>query len=87
MKVIHSEFKRIIEPCTIEGLGFSYQFDPYAGCEHHCDYCYAQNHPDLDWEHEIGVDPEAEKETGPRAFPVNPAEPLYRNEDGPLSAG
>jgi DNA repair photolyase len=55
VRIIRCERKTILEPCAIEGLGFDYQFDTYAGCEHQCHYCYAQNRPELDWENEIGV--------------------------------
>lgn len=64
MRTIRFERKQFIEPCAIEGLGFHFQFDTYAGCEHQCHYCYAQNRPELDWENEIGIIPDLKKKLG-----------------------
>ena len=43
----------ILQPCSLEG--FTYQLDPYIGCEHHCYYCYALNRAETDWREEILV--------------------------------
>ena len=43
----------LLEPCELEG--FSYQLDPYIGCEHLCYYCYALNNATTDWSAEILV--------------------------------
>lgn len=41
----------ILEPCELGG--FIGQIDPYIGCEHHCQYCYALNQAETDWTREI----------------------------------
>jgi len=41
----------ILQPCGLEG--FTYQLDPYKGCEHRCSYCYTLNQSETDWSREI----------------------------------
>ncbi len=41
----------ILEPCSLKG--FTYQLDPYVGCEHLCCYCYALNQAETDWENAV----------------------------------
>jgi len=41
----------ILQPCEL--TNHPYQIDPYIGCEHRCHYCYALNHAETDWAHEI----------------------------------
>jgi DNA repair photolyase len=48
--------RRLVEPCALEG--FTYQVDPYVGCQHRCLYCYTQNDCPVDWDREIGFVPE-----------------------------
>ena len=43
----------VLQPCALEG--FSFQLDPYIGCEHHCYYCYALNKAETDWTREIQI--------------------------------
>lgn len=51
VKVRPFPFARLIAPCKLEG--YSYQLDPYSGCEHQCCYCYALNGAQTDWSQEI----------------------------------
>ncbi len=43
----------VLQPCALEG--YSFQLDPYIGCEHHCYYCYALNKAETDWAKEIQI--------------------------------
>ena len=56
MKVRTCRRRPILQPCSLEG--FSYQIDPYIGCEHDCGYCYALNHAETDWSTEILIHPD-----------------------------
>ena len=56
MKVRPCSPRPILEPCSLGG--FSYQIDPYIGCEHDCGYCYALNHAETDWSTEILIHPD-----------------------------
>jgi DNA repair photolyase len=51
MKVSKCNHRPLLEPCSLQG--YSYQVDPYIGCEHHCFYCYALNQAETDWTVEI----------------------------------
>jgi DNA repair photolyase len=51
MKVSKCSHRPILEPCSLQD--YSYQVDPYIGCEHHCLYCYALNRAETDWTMEI----------------------------------
>lgn len=53
MRIVEVERGRLLEPCSLDL--FNYQIDPYAGCAHHCVYCYTQNDPPLDWDSEVGT--------------------------------
>jgi DNA repair photolyase len=41
----------VLVPCLLGGYAF--QVDPYIGCEHHCQYCYALNEAETDWSEEV----------------------------------
>ena len=56
MKVVQLTPSRVLEPSTLDFFG--YEIGPYVGCEHRCLYCYTQNEPEIDWDHEVGVLPE-----------------------------
>lgn len=43
----------LLEPCGLED--YSYQLDPFIGCEHLCSYCYALNKACTNWAEEILV--------------------------------
>ncbi len=51
MKIAKCFNRKIINPCSLDM--FNYQMDPYIGCEHFCQYCYALNDAKTDWEKEI----------------------------------
>lgn len=51
MKVCLCSHRPVLEPCSLKG--FTYQLDPYIGCEHLCSYCYALNQAETDWTEEI----------------------------------
>lgn len=53
MRIVEVERDRLLEPCSLDL--FNYQIDPYAGCAHHCVYCYTQNDSPLDWDSEVGI--------------------------------
>ncbi len=44
MQINYCSGRQIIQPCSL-GM-YSYQIDPYIGCEHHCYYCYILNRPE-----------------------------------------
>jgi DNA repair photolyase len=46
----------ILQPCNLGG--YEYQIDPYIGCEHHCNYCYALNQAETDWTKETLIYPD-----------------------------
>jgi DNA repair photolyase len=83
--------RKILQPCELSG--YTYQIDPYIGCEHHCHYCYALNQAETDWTKEILVYPNftekltrelSEIEPQPIYFgwysdPYQPAEATYRH--------
>jgi DNA repair photolyase len=45
--------KFLLEPCGLED--YSFQLDPFIGCEHYCLYCYALNNAQTDWKEEIFI--------------------------------
>ncbi len=45
--------RSVLQTCALEG--YSFQLDPYIGCEHHCYYCYALNDAETDWAREIQI--------------------------------
>lgn len=53
MKVSKCINRKILNPCNLEM--YDYQLDPYIGCEHFCNYCYALNEAETDWEKEIMI--------------------------------
>ena len=55
MRVVETKRDSILEPCSLDL--FNYQIDPYAGCAHHCVYCYTQNGSPVDWKTEVGLSP------------------------------
>lgn len=48
MKVGFCSGRKILQHCSLEL--FSYQIDPYIGCEHNCHYCYTLNQPETETE-------------------------------------
>jgi DNA repair photolyase len=56
MKVNKCSHRPILEPCSLQG--YSFQVDPYIGCEHRCLYCYALNQAETDWAVEILIHPD-----------------------------
>lgn len=59
MKVIELKGRRIVNPINL--LDFNYQVDMYVGCEHQCRYCYVQNDFEFEWNEEIGIYADLEK--------------------------
>jgi len=53
MRIVEIARDNILEPCGLDL--FNYQIDPYAGCAHHCVYCYTQNDSPVDWKTEVGL--------------------------------
>ena len=53
MQVSTCSRQPILAPCELKN--FSYQVDPYVGCEHYCYYCYVLNQAETDWTKEIRV--------------------------------
>ena len=53
MKITPCKNRAILNPCTLEN--YSYQIDPYIGCEHYCYYCYVLPQAETDWRKEILV--------------------------------
>lgn len=53
MKISKCFHSNILIPCSLEM--FNFHVDPYIGCEHHCQYCYALNNAETDWEKEIMI--------------------------------
>ncbi len=53
MRVRTCQNRAVLEPCLLEGYAF--QVDPYIGCGHHCQYCYALNEAETDWSEEIRI--------------------------------
>ena len=51
MQVQTCDRRTILQPCRLEE--YTYQIDPYIGCEHRCRYCYALNQAETDWAQEI----------------------------------
>lgn len=51
MRISPCSPRPLLEPCSLKG--FTYQLDPYIGCEHLCSYCYALNQAETDWAEEI----------------------------------
>ena len=43
--------RKILTECGLSD--FAYQIDPYIGCEHQCQYCYALNDAGCEWDSEI----------------------------------
>jgi DNA repair photolyase len=56
LRLVTATRATIVEPCSLEG--FTYQVDPYVGCEHRCLYCYTQNDCSVDWERQVGILPD-----------------------------
>lgn len=59
MKAVEVNRTTLLELCSLDL--FDYQLDPYAGCAHHCVYCYTRNGAPLDWDAEVGVMPDLEE--------------------------
>ena len=53
MKVSTCSYRPILVPCDLGLKNIDYQVDPYVGCEHYCQYCYALNQAETDWTKEI----------------------------------
>ena len=53
MKISTRFHSKILNPSDIDM--FNYKVDPYVGCEHLCQYCYALNKAETDWEKEIMI--------------------------------
>ena len=53
MRLVDVRRDPVLEACSLDM--FAYQVDPYAGCAHHCVYCYTQNDCPVEWRTEVGV--------------------------------
>jgi DNA repair photolyase len=53
MEVSTCSHRKILVPCSLPW--YTYELDPYIGCEHRCRYCYALNNAETDWEKEIQI--------------------------------
>jgi DNA repair photolyase len=74
MKVKTCSPRKILQPCELSG--YKYQIDPYIGCEHHCNYCYALNQAETDWTQEILVHPNFAEELARELSMLDP-QPIY----------
>lgn len=43
--------QKVVKPCKLQDI--YYQVDPYIGCEHHCNYCYALKYANTNWKKEL----------------------------------
>jgi len=64
----------VLVPCLLEGYAF--QVDPYVGCEHHCQYCYALNEAESDWSEEILIHEDIVEQLDREIAAVGP-QPVY----------
>jgi DNA repair photolyase len=53
MKITTCSHRPILVPCRLKKP--EYQIDPYVGCAHSCQYCYALNQAETDWTKEIQI--------------------------------
>ena len=53
MNVSTCSSRPILVPCNLNN--FKYQVDPYVGCGHLCQYCYALIQAETDWTQEISI--------------------------------
>ena len=53
MKINICSHRPILVPCKLRKP--DYQIDPYVGCSHYCHYCYALNQAETDWNKEIQI--------------------------------
>lgn len=70
MDVVPVDRAPLVESCSL--AMFDYQIDPYLGCEHHCLYCYTQNRCPVDWNREVGIDPDFPKKAAAELAPLPP---------------
>lgn len=50
----------VLRPCSLSG--FTYQLDPYIGCEYRCHYCYTLNQTGTNWKNGILIHPDLVEE-------------------------
>jgi DNA repair photolyase len=74
MKINTCSPRTILQPCELSG--YKYQIDPYIGCEHHCNYCYAHNKVETDWTEEILVHKDFKTQLTQELLDLNP-QPIY----------
>lgn len=76
MKVNICSHRKLLKSCHLDM--YNYQIDPYIGCEHCCQYCYALNEAETDWEKEILIYRDITKQLVQELSSIEPlTKPIY----------